>query len=91
VEGQDRSEVTTGGRVRPETAADIDAVRALHVTAFPSPPEARLVDTLRAAGKAVISLVAEIDRRVVGHVLFSDVTVARGGRRGLGLAPVAVI
>lgn len=78
-------------RVRPETAADLDAVRAVHVAAFPAPLECRLVDALRAAGKAVISLVAEADRRVVGHVLFSDVSIARGVRRGIGLAPVAVL
>ena len=77
--------------MRPETAADLDAVRAVHVAAFPSPLESRLVDALRTAGKAVISLVAEIDGRVVGHVLFSDVSVARGMGRGIGLAPVAVL
>jgi putative acetyltransferase len=77
--------------VRPETAADVDAVRAVHVAAFPSPLESRLVDALRRAGKAVISLVAELDQSVVGHVLFSDVSIARGVQRGIGLAPVAVL
>lgn len=83
--------MSPGCRVRPETAGDADAVRAVHVAAFPTPLEARLVDALRAAGKAVISLVAELDDAVVGHVLFSPVSVARGARRGLGLAPVAVL
>ena len=77
--------------MRPETAADVDAVRAVHVAAFPSPLESRLVDALRTAGKAVISLVAERDRRIVGHVLFSEVSIARGSRKGIGLAPVAVL
>jgi predicted N-acetyltransferase YhbS len=45
--------VKPGGRVRPETAADLDAVRAVHVAAFPSSLEARLVDALRTAGKAL--------------------------------------
>jgi putative acetyltransferase len=39
----------------------------------------------------VISLVADSDQGVVGHVLFSDVAVTLGARRGLGLAPVAVL
>ena len=63
----------------------------MHVAAFPSPLESRLVDALRAAGKAVVSLVAELDGSVIGHVLFSDVSIARGARRGIGLAPVAVL
>jgi putative acetyltransferase len=77
--------------IRPEVPADAAAVRAVHEAAFPTPQEARLVEALRAAGKSVIALVAEAGGRVVGHVLFSPVRVERGARRGLGLAPVAVL
>jgi putative acetyltransferase len=76
---------------RPETGADVAGIRAVHLAAFPSALESKLVDALRAAGKAVISLVAEADAHVVGHVLFSPVSVERATARGLGLAPVAVL
>ena len=78
--------------IRLEQAGDADAVREVHRSAFPSAAEARLVDRLRDGGKAVLSLVAEVDDRVVGHVLFSPVSIATPSARcwGLGLAPVGV-
>lgn len=76
--------------VRDERPADVDAVRTIHEAAFPSPLEAQLVDILRNAGKGVVSLVAERDGRVVGHIMFSPVQVEHGAKHGLGLAPVAV-
>jgi putative acetyltransferase len=72
--------------IRPETPDDIAAIRALVTAAFPGPDEAGLVDALRAAGDAAISLVAIIDGEVCGHVLFSPM---RSPARTLGLAPVA--
>ena len=60
----------------------------MHAAAFATDAEARLVDRLRAAGHAAISLVA-LEGRIVGHVLFSEVQASAG--RGLGLAPVAVL
>jgi putative acetyltransferase len=78
--------------IRPETADDAAAVRAVHKAAFETPLEARLVDALRHNGKALVSLVAEADGRVVGHILFSPVTLVSSERPlvGAGLAPVAV-
>jgi putative acetyltransferase len=76
-------------RVRPETPADAAAVRDVVTRAFGRADEARLVELLRAAGMATIALVAERDGRVVGHVLFSPVTLD-GAPIGLGLAPLAV-
>jgi putative acetyltransferase len=74
---------------RSETAADRAAIFEVHRAAFPSDAEARLVDLLRAAGRATVSLVLEVDGAVAGHVLFSPVTAAEGGE-GLGLGPVAI-
>jgi putative acetyltransferase len=74
--------------IRPESPADEAAVRAVHMAAFPSDTEARLVDAIRANGNDRVSLVAEEQGDVVGHVLFSPVEVE--GAEGLGLAPVAV-
>ena len=79
--------------IREETNYDIGGVRIVHESAFDTPAEADLVDLLRERGKATISLVAEIDGEIVGHILFSPVTIEppQPGWNALGLAPVAVI
>jgi putative acetyltransferase len=80
--------------IRFERPDDLEAIRSLVASAFPTDAEARLVSTLRAAGRLTVSLVAEIDGAIVGHVAFSPVSVERGrggeGVRGEGLAPLAV-
>ena len=75
--------------VRPERPGDVPAIRAVHAASFPTDAEARLVDRLRDAGRLVVSLVAEADGAVVGHVAFSPVAAAAGAP-GAGMAPVAV-
>jgi len=77
--------------IRGEQAADIPAIHAVHCAAFPTDAEARLVDLLRANGHATVSLVAELDGQIVGHILFSPITIANQAANGLGLAPVAVL
>jgi len=79
--------------IRPERPEDADAVRAVHRAAFDTDAESRLVDHLRDRGEAVVSLVAEVEGAVVGHVLFSPVSLVApsGCREGLGLAPLAVL
>ena len=74
--------------VRDEQPADLAAIRAVNDAAFDQPLEGRIVDALRAHGAARLSLVAEVDGRVVGHILFSP--VASAGAEGLGLGPMAV-
>ncbi|HYH06773.1 MAG TPA: N-acetyltransferase [Thermoanaerobaculia bacterium] len=77
-------------RIRPERAGDEAAIFAVNARAFPTDAEARIVDAVRAAGAALVSLVAEDDDgRIVGHILFSPVTVA--GQTYCGLAPMAVV
>jgi putative acetyltransferase len=61
--------------IRPEAPPDLAAIHAVHLAAFPTDAEARLVDTLRDAGRLTISLVAVVEEGVVGHVAFSPVTV----------------
>lgn len=61
--------------IRPETPADVDAVRAVHEQAFERPDEADLVDRLRRTVDPLVSLVAVSDGPVVGHILFSPVRV----------------
>ncbi len=77
--------------IRPETAADRAAVRAVNESAFGQREEADLVEALHRAGAATVALVAEIDGAVAGHILFSPVAVEPpAGRLLLGLAPMAV-
>ena len=76
--------------IRPESPSDRDAVRAVHLASFPTNAEARLVELLRDGGHLTVSLVAEVDGEVVGHIAFSAVTTALGAV-GLGLAPLAVM
>src|SRR5438552_1181557 len=76
--------------IRPEHSADLDAIRAVHECSFPTPVEACLVDRLRNAGRLAVSLLAEADGAIIGHVAFSPVTTS-DGHAGAGLAPVAVV
>jgi putative acetyltransferase len=78
--------------VRAATAADLDAIVAIHLAAFGRDDEATLVRRLVDAGRASVSLVAvDDDDTVLGHVLLSPVTIEEGDDgKALGLAPVAV-
>lgn len=77
--------------IRPECERDVGAVRALHEKAFETPAEARLVDSLRVRADSLISLVAAEQGEVVGHILFSPVTLEGHPSLNLmGLAPMAV-
>ncbi|PHR60944.1 MAG: GNAT family N-acetyltransferase [Robiginitomaculum sp.] len=64
---------------------------ALNTVAFESDGEAKLVDQLRVQADPVISLVAESDDRITGHILFSPVTTDPPTSLSImGLAPMAV-
>jgi putative acetyltransferase len=80
-------------QIRAETTSDLEGIQRVHRLAFDSPAEANLVDLLRASGRASISLVAEIDTEIAGHILFSPVTLdpPAQGWHALGLAPLGVI
>lgn len=79
--------------IRNETSDDRPAVRELNEWAFGRPNEATLVEMLRLANKALVSLVALDQGRVVGHILFSPVTVALASENfsGVGLGPMSVL
>lgn len=79
--------------VRHERAEDIAWIRQVNERAFDTAAEADLVDRLRASNKAVVSLVAESAGQVVGHILFSPVTVANAPHafQAVGLAPMSVL
>jgi putative acetyltransferase len=75
--------------VREENAADVEAVRAVNLAAFPGPDEANLVDALREDGVAV-SLVAEVDGEIVGHLMLSRIAIGAAVDRAVALAPMSV-
>ena len=81
--------------VRPETPADIPAIFNVNLLAFGQPVEAQLVDALRRDGDFIpeLSLVAVLEGRIVGHILFPPVTISspEGDIAALDLAPMAVL
>ncbi len=82
--------------IRKETAADIEAIIQVTIAAFNTLPisnhtEQFVIKALRAADALKISLVAEIDGRVVGHIAFSPVTISDGATGWYGLGPVSVL
>ena len=62
--------------IRPELPTDRGAIWSVNHLAFGSDVEASLVDALRDGGFVAVSLVAEIDGHVVGHILFSRLQIS---------------
>lgn len=80
--------------IRDEVKGDEAAIRRVNEAAFGRPGEAGVVDALRAAGQATLSLVAESAGEVAGHILFSPVEVREEGEgtwRAIALGPMAVL
>lgn len=79
--------------MRNEQPRDAQAIRGVIELAFGQVDEGDLVDALRRAGALTVSLVAEIEDQVVGHIAFSPVTIRtpHASRGALGLAPLAVL
>jgi putative acetyltransferase len=82
----------TAVSVRPAETKDRQAIRTLEERAFGGPTEADLVERLVSDGTVVLELVAAIDERIVGHVLFSRLTIESdaGPFPAVALAPLAV-
>jgi len=82
--------------IRNENESDIEAIAEVTKTAFATCPygehtEQFIINALRAAGALPVSLVAQIDENVVGHVAFSPVTISDGSPDWYGLGPVSVL
>jgi len=82
--------------VRSETDADVIAITEVTVAAFKTleisnHTEQFIIAALRAAKALTVSLVAEMDGRVIGHIAFSPVTISDGTRNWYGLGPVSVL
>ncbi len=83
-------------RIRSETPADAPVIEALTVRAFldaahTSHTEQHIVNALREAGKLAISLVAETDGAMIGHVAVSPVALSDGATGWFGLGPISVL
>ncbi len=77
--------------IRREEPQDRDAVHRLNLAAFADGPEASLVDELRASCGDYLGFVAVDGGVVVGHILFTPVTIDGCSVVGMGLAPMAVL
>jgi putative acetyltransferase len=77
--------------IRSEQQQDWAAVHAVNVSAFETPAEANLVNTLREQAQPVVSLVVEENGSIIGHILFSPVVLPDHPElKIMGLAPMAV-
>jgi putative acetyltransferase len=78
--------------IRTERLQEIEAIRNVNDRAFGQPQEGRIIDRLRDMCDGLLSLVALVDEQVVGHILFTPVTIEGPVVvHGLGLAPMAVL
>jgi putative acetyltransferase len=91
--GTKREEAHMEIAIREERPEDARAVAEVNERAFGQPEEARLVAELRRRGASEVSLVAEREGKVVGHILFTRVTLGdpRFAGAAAGLAPMAVL
>jgi putative acetyltransferase len=82
--------------IRDETKCDAAGITEVTVAAFESMEisnhtEQFIIEALRSARALTLSLVAEVDGRVVGHIAFSPVTISDGTNNWYGLGPVSVL
>lgn len=82
--------------IRPETVADLEAIRQVNLQAFAEHPvsqqtEHLIVDALRDDGALALSLVAVLDDVVVGHIAFSPAAVGEDASGWLLVGPLAVL
>lgn len=79
--------------IREERSEDIEVIHVVNREAFGQAREAQIVDALRKNRGVMLSLVAVIDACVVGHILYSPVTVGSEDEIvvGAGLGPMAVL
>lgn len=82
--------------VRKETDADVTAINEVTIAAFKSVgisghTEQFIIKALRAAKALSLSLVAEVDGQLVGHIAFSPLKMSDGTQAWYGLGPISVL
>jgi len=76
--------------IREERPGDVAAIRDVNRRAFGQDQEGNIVDALRSNGGALLSLVATLKGQVVGHIMYSPLSVG-GEVTGAALGPMAVL
>lgn len=82
--------------IRSEDDADGSVITEVTIAAFKTleisnHTEQYIIAALRTAKALTVSLVAEVDGRVIGHIAFSPVTISDGTQNWYGLGPVSVL
>ena len=82
--------------IRNENESDIDVISEITKAAFENLPisnhtEQFIIKALRNANALTISLVAEVEKKVAGHIAFSPITVSDGSPDWYGLGPISVV
>jgi putative acetyltransferase len=82
--------------IRNETDADIGTITEVTIAAFKTleisnHTEQFIIEALRSSNALSVSLVAELDGRIIGHIAFSPVTISDGTQNWYGLGPVSVL
>lgn len=82
--------------IRDETKHDYAAINAVTIAAFATleisgHTEQFIIEALRSAGALTLSLVAELDGRIVGHIAFSPVVISDGAKDWYGVGPLSVL
>ena len=79
--------------IREEVPSDIEMIWEVNTEAFETEAEASLVNALRNSGCTYLSLVAETENKIVGHILFTPVELSGNDNnlKIMGLAPMAVL
>jgi putative acetyltransferase len=82
--------------IRNETTSDIEAISKVTLAAFQNlaisnHTEQFIIKALRNANALTLSLVAEVDGKVVGHIAFSPITISDGSLNWYGLGPISVL
>jgi len=74
--------------IRSEKLEDRNGIRCINIEAFDTDAEANLIDALRRSGTSMISLVAEENGELIGHILFTPVTLD-GNKSNISIAGLA--
>jgi putative acetyltransferase len=79
--------------IRKENKNDHATIKQINDAAFGQPQEGIVVDKLRELDPNALSLVAEVDGKIVGHIFYSTAEIDYNNKKivGMGLAPVAVL
>jgi putative acetyltransferase len=80
-------------KIRVEKKSDFNAIKYVNDKAFNQPQEGNVIEKIRNTDSRILSLVAELDNKIIGHIFFSPVEIEGHPeiKNGMGLAPLAVL